>query len=245
MTTFTTKQPLHFIPWFWTLASLGVAVVGTPNLAQAAVSYRDVVIERVVDGDTVHVRDLKNRRIKVRMQGMDTPETHLVTGNGVVGQMPWGDDATRELERLLPVGRRAELEDFGTDKYGRTLGHVVLNGRNANIEQVRRGQAVSYIICGPGNCNEDFLEEIHAEEIVEACHQAKKAGLGIFNPSNPLKELPFEFRLRHQKRKADKYVGNIATREYVTPSRYESIPVCDRIFFLSEQDAKDLGFRRR
>jgi endonuclease YncB( thermonuclease family) len=184
----------------------------------------------------------KQNLLKIRMQGIDSPEWHLVTDAGVVGQLPWGRDAGEALNRMIPKGARVELEDFGHDKYGRTLGHLTHRGRNINIEQVRSGQAISYIICEAGRCDEDFLAEIHAGEVVDACHQAETQGLGVFNPRNRLREMPFEFRLKHQRRKADKFVGNLKTRTYFSPNQYKQVPVCDRIFFLSEKDAQALGF---
>jgi hypothetical protein len=55
--------------------------------------------------------------------------------------------------------------------------------------------------------------------------------------------MPFEFRLRIQKRRPDKWVGDLKTRQYVSPEKFKEIPVCDRIFFLSEADAQSLGFK--
>jgi len=210
--------------------------------ANAAVQIHSVTVERVVDGDTVHAVDSKNKTVKIRMQGIDSPESHLITDRGPVAQLPWGKDASNSLQKLLTKGDKVELEDFGRDKYGRTLGHVVINGLNTNIEQVRRGQAVSYFICEVGGCTKEHFEELHAEEIMAACKSAQKAGIGIFDPANPLREMPFEFRLKHQKRSTDKFVGNYRTKEYVQPKDYKSIPLCDRVFFLSENDAKKTGF---
>lgn len=210
--------------------------------ANAAVQVHAVTVERVVDGDTVHAKDSDNKIVKIRMQGIDSPESHLITDRGPVAQLPWGKDASTSLQKLLKKGDKVELEDFGRDKYGRTLGHVIINGINTNIEQVRRGQAISYLICEVGGCTEEHFEELHAEEIMAACEGAKRAGVGVFDPSNPLTEMPFEFRLKHQKRSPDKFVGNYRTRQYVQPKDYKSIPVCDRVFFLSENDARKSGF---
>jgi len=222
----------------WGLVVLGSAF-GTAN---AAVTIRKATVQRVVDGDTVHVLDSKNQTLKIRMMGIDSAESHLPTDHGVVGQNPWGERATRSLQSILKKGDRVEVEDFGKDKYGRTLGYVVLSGLNANIEQARRGQAISYLICPAGGCTREELEDQHADEIVRSCHAAQVAGRGVFNPANPLREMPFEFRLRQQKRQPDKFVGSLMTRQYVKPERYRNIPVCDRVFFLSESDAKKSGF---
>lgn len=201
-------------------------------------------VTRVVDGDTVHALDSDGKVLKIRMQGMDAPESKLPTDHGVVGQLPWGKESSDSLTRMLPKGSRVQLEVFGTDKYRRTIAHVLLQGKNLNIEQLRMGHAVSYIICEPGECSEKYLDEVRSQEIIEACHAAQKAEIGIFDPENPMSELPFEFRLRHQKRTPDKFVGDINTREYFEPRNYRSVPVCDRIFFMSEADAQAVGFTR-
>ena len=240
-----TNGSLRFIPWFWSVgAGLALSVMGA-DAASAAMKLRDVTVAHVVDGDTVHTVDSRNQLIKIRMQGIDAPESHLVTEHGVAGQLPWGKDSSNSLASLARKGDRGVLEDYGTDKYGRTLGHVVLNGTNLNIEQVRKGQAISYIICDPGNCSEESLEEQHASEIIEACRYAQSKGAGLFNRANPLKEMPFEFRLRLQNRKPEKFVGNVVTKEYVSPENYYEIPICDRIFFMKEADARKLGYTKR
>jgi len=225
----------------------------TPALsAQAKLPVRTVKVRtvkviraqvtRVVDGDTVHALDSDGEVIKIRMQGVDAPESKLPTDQGIVGQMPWGKASSDSLTRMLPKGSRVQLEVFGTDKYGRTIAHVVLQGKNLNIEQLRKGHAVSYIICEPGECSEKYLDEVRSQEIIEACHAAQKAEVGVFDPENLLTELPFEFRSRMQKRTPDKFVGDVTTREYFSPEDYRNVPVCDRIFFMSEADAQAVGF---
>lgn len=235
----------RFIPWFWSFGVAALAGVAWTSSVQAAVGVRSGNVIRVVDGDTVHAVDSQKNVIKIRMQGIDAPESHLITDTGSAGQLPWGPEASDSLKKLVKVGDRVEIEDFGTDKYGRTLGHILLNGRNVNIEQVARGQAVTYIICDRGQCSQEKLEQLHSNELVAACRSAQKAGLGVFDPSRPLQEMPFEFRLRMQNRVADKFVGNLATKEYYSPARYKEVPVCDRIFFMTEADAKSLGYVRR
>ncbi|SGO78193.1 Endonuclease YhcR precursor [Mycobacterium tuberculosis] len=60
-----------------------------------------------------------------------------------------------------------------------------------------------------------------------------------------MKELPFEFRLRVGNRKPDKFVGDFATKEYVTPEKYREVPLENRVFFWREEDAKRAGYTKR
>lgn len=230
-----------------TLAGVGAGLVSTAGLAHASdLLERTVVpvqIRTIVDGDTVHAMDADGNNIKVRMHGIDAPELHLSTDQGTFAQLPWAADAETIIQDLVRPGARGELISYGFDKYRRTLGQIVVGGMNVNLEMVKRGAAISYAICAAGDCTEETLRQQNVGEFQAACHSAQTKGLGVFDPRNPLKEMPFEFRLRMQKRKADKFVGNLNTHEYVTPERYKEIPVCDRVFFLTEFDAQNLGYK--
>jgi endonuclease YncB( thermonuclease family) len=227
------------------LTLLSSAALFWGQAALARVTTEAFQITTVIDGDTVHGLDAQGKKIKVRMQGMDAPELHLMTEHGTFAQLPWAVASGHALENLVRLGERIELRVFGKDKYGRTLGQIVVRGMNVNLELVRQGAAISYSICPAGHCTEEMVREQQVHEFAEACRQAESRGIGVFDPREPLDEMPFEFRLRIQGRKADKFVGSLTTGEYVSPDRYREIPVCDRIFFLSEQDAAQLGFRLR
>lgn len=209
-------------------------------------------IVKIVDGDTVWVSPnnqdengdtgAKMEHLKIRMLGMDTPETHLPAPGGTVGQEPWGSSAADHLTNLLPLGEKVIVKDNGHDKYGRTLAFVFVGNTDINLEMVRSGWAVPYIICEGANCNPDFFKNQRVADYFDACNEARDAGKGIWRPSNPLKELPFEFRLRVQKRKADKFVGDFATSQYRRPAEYRKIDICSRVFFMQEADAKNAGY---
>lgn len=199
-------------------------------------------ITKVSDGDTVHFTPYNGDKITIRMLGTDSAEAHLPTqSNGVVGQQPWGDEATEALSELLPLGTKVSLEDYGTDKYGRILGRILRGNRDINLEMVEMGQGSPYILCEGKSCDENFLDEMFVFDYLEACASARKARRGIYG-SRPLKELPFEFRIRMQNRDYEKFVGDVATREYYEPTDYEQVDVCNRVFFPKESDAKRAGF---
>lgn len=107
---------------------------------------------------------------------------------------------------------------------------------------VKLGWAIPYIICEGTRCNPSYLEDENAQEYLEACEYARTKKLGIWNPKQPLKEMPFEFRLRMQGRDPEKFVGSFDTKEYYRPEDYTEVDVCDRVFFMKESDAKHAGF---
>ena len=100
-----------------------------------------VVVQRVVDGDSVHVvrkRGLwsllfPGRPISVRLFGIDAPEL----------SQPYGRQARDELDRM--AGGTLDLEVRDTDRYGRTVGILRdSRGRNLNLQMVERGMAHAF-----------------------------------------------------------------------------------------------------
>ena len=76
-----------------------------------------VTVKRVVDGDTFVTSD----GTKVRVKGIDTPETKHPTK----GVEPGGQQAT-QLGKSLLEGQTVYLEGKSTDKYGRRVAEVRL-----------------------------------------------------------------------------------------------------------------------
>jgi len=95
-------------------------------------------VERVIDGDTV----VLERGMKVRLIGVDTPET--VHPNKPVQR--YGREASAFTKQLTEgVVVRLEYDQQRTDKYGRTLAYVYLSdGRMLNAEIVKHGYGHAY-----------------------------------------------------------------------------------------------------
>ena len=97
-------------------------------------------VTRVVDGDTIEV-DLAGRTEKVRLLGIDTPETHHPTKP----VQCYGKEASEHTATLLPVGTavRLERDDEERDDYGRLLAYVYRSSDElfVNLELVQGGFA--------------------------------------------------------------------------------------------------------
>lgn len=223
-----------------------VAVAGGASVARAEIV--EGVVSRIVDGDTIWLEtddydEETDERLKVRLVGIDAPETHLATSEGTFSQGKWGDAATAKLAEMAPVGTRIQVDVVGTDKYGRALGRLFRNGRDLNLELARLGLAIPYIICEGDTCTNEFFAKEHVAAYLDACKHARSHGLGIFSPTEPLGEMPFEFRLRHQNRRPDKHVGDFGTKRLYAPAQYRKVDACARIFFFSASAAKRVGYR--
>lgn len=82
-----------------------------------------VTLVRVVDGDTVVVRRDSGETIKVRLIGIDTPES---VNPDTSKNTESGKAASEYVERELPVNQTYYLEydEEKEDKYGRTLAYL-------------------------------------------------------------------------------------------------------------------------
>ncbi len=86
------------------------------------------------DGDTITVSE-GTRRIKVRLSCIDAPET---------SQSPYGMNARRALQVLLPIGSQVTLRTKAIDRYGRSVAEVFSSRTNINQSLVGSGHAFVY-----------------------------------------------------------------------------------------------------
>lgn len=92
---------------------------------------------RVVDGDTIL---LKKDRLRVRLQGVDTPETV----KEFTAVQDWGPEAASFTERFVKdSGMKIDItvDGEGVDQYGRHLAFVWHEGRLLNEELIANGLA--------------------------------------------------------------------------------------------------------
>lgn len=220
---------------FWMVLVLGlgtlISFVPATSVVQAA-SYTSTV-DRVVDGDTVYLTKAVLGTTKVRLLSIDTSETYYYGEN----QGHHATDASNYLKQLLPAGTKITMvtDQEEKDSYGRLLAHVFKGTLDVNKEMLRKGHAVTYYI---------WPNMLYFTDYRTAQQAAQSEGLGIWNPNDPLTELPFEFRLRIDGRQPDKYVGNYDTKKYVNPADYKQVDVNNRVFFFTEQDALAAGYTK-
>lgn len=223
--------------------ALGLLLVATPVavLAQGAAWTGRVAF--VQDGDTVWLQQPLaapspvGDTVIVRLVGIDAPETFTVENHPPGNQIVHGEASRSFLQELLPRGTEITVatDRVEVDGLGRVLGHVYKGSLNVNRELLREGHAVTHVIWP--NTYGRFIE------FRDALLEATGAGRGMWNPANPIQELPFEYRLRVFERSFQRQVGDFFTKTFVGPAEYKRVPVENRVQFWSQQDALSAGYR--
>ena len=140
--------------------------------ARAAPATRATVLS-IGDGDTIRVRQ-GGRTITVRLACIDAPET---------AQSPYGQQARRYLQQLLPVGATVTLNEKTRDRYGRTVAEVI-SDININLAMVEDGHAFAY---------RQYLGGCDAKEYLDAEYRARRRRYGVWQVPGGITR-PWDFR---------------------------------------------------
>ncbi len=82
-------------------------------------------VSRIIDGDTIEAENKK-----IRLNGINTPEKKEACFN----------KAKEFLEKEI-LEKKVLIKEKGTDKYGRIIGSVCVNGKSVNKELIKQGLA--------------------------------------------------------------------------------------------------------
>jgi len=123
----------------------------------------------VTDGDTIVVLTDNNKQIKIRLEGIDCPESSQDFGEKA-------KQATVDKKKK----KRVRVKETGKDKYGRTLAFVFVNDLCVNNELIKEGMAWHY------------RENNHNPGLAELEQQARAGKIGLWSQSAPIP--PWDFR---------------------------------------------------
>ncbi|KLR57309.1 nuclease [Diaphorobacter sp. J5-51] len=135
-------------------------------------------VVRVADGDTITVLDASKTQHRIRLTGIDAPESKQAFGN-----------RSRESLADLVAGKQVVVHWNEQDRYGRILGQVLTpEGQDANLAQVQRGMAWHYA---------HFANTRPAAEsraYAAAQRQAQSQKLGLWQDKEPTP--PWDWRMQ-------------------------------------------------
>ena len=139
--------------------------------AHTSSSFTGKVID-VADGDTITILTQNDEKIKIRLAGIDCPES----------TQAHGEKAKQYLSSLI-YGKRTRITPETIDKYGRTVGMVLVNGANINEQIVSNGHGWVF----RKYCTTDYCKDwLKLEE------KARKTRAGLWKDANP--QPPWEWR---------------------------------------------------
>ncbi|SIT85637.1 thermonuclease family protein [Edaphobacillus lindanitolerans] len=129
-----------------------------------------IKLVKTIDGDTIKIR-YEGKEQNVRYLLIDTPETN----HPRLGKQPFGEQAKERNRELLANGEVSIEFDIGprTDKYGRLLAYVYVDGESVEEKLLEEGLArVAYVY--PPNTR-------HLDRFEKAEKRAKDKGIGIWS----------------------------------------------------------------
>ena len=133
----------------------------------------------VCDGDTVWVRTWYGRRLKLRLAGIDAPES----------EQEFGEESQKVLENLVG-GRSVSVTVIDRDHFGRFVAGIECRGEDVCLRMLEEGAAWPYF---------QYFRNLPADKASayrEAGRAARNAGRGLWR--NARAETPWDWRKRHR-----------------------------------------------
>jgi len=153
-----------------------------------------VQVQRVVTGHSLDVLNPNQPRAvieRVRLIGIEAPD---------IKQEPWGTAARNRFEQMISATTEQQLslqpvileaildKEKGVpkkDRFGRYLAYVWYKGLLINEELVKEG----YVLAAPPSPDNKY-----SDRMTRAQEYARIMGYGIWNPEQPMRLTPAEFR---------------------------------------------------
>lgn len=126
----------------------------------------------VADGDTITILTKQNKKLKIRFHGIDTPEK----------KQAYGQQAKKYTASKV-AGKIVTIRPETTDKYGRTVATVFVNGSNLNEQIVADGYGWVY---------RKYCKQSYCKDWLKLEENAKSFYFGLWADPNPVP--PWEWR---------------------------------------------------
>lgn len=199
-----------------------VAVLLALILGQTPLKTFEGKVVAIADGDTLTVLRADKTQAKVRLHGIDAPES---------GQ-DFGTVARRHLGELCHE-KTVWVEPVELDRYGRIVARVSVGSESINVRQVRDGMAWWFRKYAPGDVTFEQAES-----------EARKAKRGLWSAPAPV--APWEWRAGTTLpiEVAGKFVASSKSKVYHSPG-CRSIPRIlerNRLVYDSAELARKAGY---
>ncbi len=188
--------------------------------------YQEVTCIRVIDGDTIEIRDNAGNTFKLRYIGIDTPEE---------GSPYYAESA--EANRFLVEGKllRIERDVSETDQYGRLLRYVYVGDFFINAHLVAEGFAQIMTVPPDVKFSDYFLQ------LEQDARNNNKGLWGLIVEQEEIQEQQDDT----QTTAVGPFLGSINSDVYHYPScgHAQRIKSYNQIWFNSVEEAKAAGYK--
>jgi micrococcal nuclease len=172
---------------FGLIAGLTALFLTSLSFARDPIRTVTGTVTKVSDGDTIQVTTPEKTKLRVRLYGIDAPETPKInhrSGRTNKPGQPHGEESWKALEAKI-IGKQIRMDIIDIDHYKRMVGVGWIDGRNVNLAMVDEGYAEAY---------REYLKEPYRSRFIRAEDEARSARRGIW--SLPGYERPSAFRKR-------------------------------------------------
>lgn len=143
----------------------------------------------ITDGDTLTVLDANNQQFKIRLAGIDAPETSKSYHHPERGQA-FGERSKQNLSKLA-FGKMAII-DWKKKHRERLVGKVMVNGVDISLEQIKNGMAWWYEKYRKEQTSSDQQTYFDAQEL------ARDRKVGLWRDDFPTP--PWQWRAESKKK---------------------------------------------
>lgn len=143
------------------------------------------VVTSIDDGDSLFVADSAGKRYKVRLYGIDAPQSGKFdrkAGHSHRAGQPFGEAALQALRGKIE-GKLVRLDVMTERKNGTVIAIVRLGDRVVNHEMVAEGMAWA---------RRNELDDLYIDEYLQHEGEARARRLGLWRQEKP--QPPWEFR---------------------------------------------------
>ncbi|HEY1080277.1 MAG TPA: thermonuclease family protein [Bdellovibrio sp.] len=214
-----------------TLIALLFVAITMPQFSYAALFVK---VTSIHDGDTLTATGMGDaKKYKIRLMGVDTPEVDFFNNS----QGDVAEKSRAALQALIPEGRVVQItDDSQTDKHGRILARILVDGMDVNKEMLRQGWGYLYFIYP--------FEKRLVSDYSKAAQEGYENSRGVFSKEFANTEEPYQFRMKIQNLEGKNPVADFETKKVMSPENLQLIPVWKRVFFPSFEFALQNGYSK-
>ncbi len=218
------------------VAALAAGILVAAIVRLEADELRGHVVS-VADGDTITVLDARGVEHRIRLNGIDAPES----------RQPFSQVSRRHLAELV-AGREVLVVWDKRDQYGRIVGTVLVDGKDTSLAQLAAGLAWYYRYYA-SDVRADLRPRYEAAEAT-----AKAARLGLWADAQPV--APWVYRNPSlastgpqravSPASAGRIIGNRNSHIYHLPGcrSYNAVAEHNRVYFETAAAAEAAGYRK-